>query len=68
MYLHDIETNFNQPEHNFDDVEIISDASIFRHKVFPYGVSKLVSLELEEVSKIHWYILNNYEEVSDYFE
>ena len=56
MYLHDIETNFNQPERNFDDVEIISDASIFRHKVSPYGASKLVSLELEEINKIHWYI------------
>ena len=56
MYLHDIETKFNRPERNFDDVEIIGDASIFRHKVSPYGASKLVSLELEEINKIHWYI------------
>ena len=63
MYLHDIETKFNRPERNFDDVEIIGKASIFIHKVFPYGASKLVSLKLEEINKIHWYILNNCEEV-----
>ena len=68
MYLLDIETKFNRPERNFDDVEIIGNASIFRHKVSPYGASKLVSLELEEINKIHWYILNNCEEVRDYFE
>ena len=68
MYLLDIETKFNRSERNFDDVEIIGNAFIFRHKVSPYGASKLVSLELEEINKIHWYILNNCEEVRDYFE
>ena len=68
MYLRDIETKFNRPERNFDDNDKVGDASIFKHRLRPYGGRKLIQLPHSEIEKIHWYILNNCVELRDYLE
>lgn len=70
MYLHEIETRFNRPERNPDYVQerSSSSVSVFRQLARPFGRKKSIFLTKKECDKVHWYILNNCQDVQPYME
>ena len=70
MYLDDIETRFNYTDHNADhkwgDNE--SMLSIFKQIVRPTGAKRYEFMDVNELSKAHFYVQNNYEEIKDFIE
>ena len=70
MYLDDIETRFNHTDHNTDcewgDNE--PTLSIFKQTVRPIDTRRYKFMDVNELSKAHFYVLNNYEEIEDFIE
>ena len=70
MYLDDIEEKFNHADRNADckwgDNE--PTLSIFKQTVRPIGARKYKFMDVNELSKIYFYILNNYKEIKDFIE
>ena len=70
MYLDDIEIRFNGTDRNADykwsDNELI--LSIFKQMIRPIGGRRYEFIDVNELSKIHFYVLNNYEEIKDFIE
>ena len=68
MYLDNIEIRFNHADHNADrewgDNELT--LSIFKQMVQPTGIRRYEFMNVNELSKAHFYILNNYEEIKDF--
>lgn len=70
MYLNRIDTKFNQKERNDDARPSTRKAklSIFSQAARPFGGRKQVQLPHSIINKMHWYILNNCEEIRPYLE
>ena len=70
IYLDDIKIRFNHTDHNMDhewgDDE--PTLSIFKQTVRPMGGRRYDFMDMNELSKAHFYILNNCEEIEDYIE
>ncbi|CAI0559000.1 unnamed protein product [Linum tenue] len=67
MYLDGIETQFNALERNFD-IEVDGKLSVFSSKLRPLGHGKPVTMSVEDLDMVHWYVLSNCEEVLPYLE
>ncbi|KAL0559314.1 hypothetical protein IC582_003922 [Cucumis melo] len=68
-YLSGIETRFNRDDRNDDNImddEVFGEFEVFRQSVQPLGASTLRTLSPEEKQQVHWYILNNCKEITDY--
>ncbi|XP_026383104.1 uncharacterized protein LOC113278498 [Papaver somniferum] len=72
LYLRGIETKFNRPDRNDDTSDDgqrpKGKLSVFAQKVRPFGAKVKKSLTLEEREKIHWFILDNCDEVRPYMD
>lgn len=70
MYLNWTKTKFNQKERNDDAQPTLCKAklSIFSQVARPFGGRKQVQLPHADIKKMHWYILNNCEEIRPYLE
>ncbi|XP_026401685.1 uncharacterized protein LOC113297433 isoform X2 [Papaver somniferum] len=72
MYFTETETKFNRKERNDDELDGSlrrqGAISVFAQKVRPTGAVDIKSLSPEERDQIHWYILNNCEEVQPYMK
>ena len=70
MYLDDIKIRFNRTDCNADrewgDNEPI--LSIFKQMVRPIGGRRYEFMDVNELSKVHFCILNNCEEIEDFIE
>ena len=67
MYLQGIETYFNRAEQNFDMAKE-GGLPIFSQKFRPIEGSKYIELRKEELNIVHWYILNNCDDVEPFIE
>ena len=70
MYIRDIETQFNRPERNADNIEArpSSSISVFHQRARLFGKPKAIMLTQDEREKVRWYILNNTEKLQPYLE
>ncbi|XP_028057181.1 uncharacterized protein LOC114261174 [Camellia sinensis] len=69
MYFHEGETRFNRPERNYDGpIEAAQDGNlfVFRQKVRGLGAAINDVLNLADLKKVRWYVLNNCDEVRPY--
>ena len=70
MYLDDIEIRFNYTDRNADceggDNE--PTLSIFKQTIRPIGARRFAFMDMNELSKAYFYVLNNYEEIEDFIE
>ena len=67
MYLRRVETKFTRPQRNIDVDEILTDGlSVFSNVARPYGKKDFRMLTPQETDDMHWYVLNNCEEVEAY--
>ena len=70
MYLDDIEIKFNHTDCNtdyeWDDNELM--LSIFKQMVRSIGVRRYKFMDVNELSKAYFYVLNNYEKIKDFIE
>ena len=66
MYLHCIDTKFNQAERNYDGEVQEDGLNVFSQKVRPFGAYTYENLTKEEREMGHWYVLNNCENVEPY--
>ena len=70
MYLDDIKIRFNHTDRNADckwgDNE--PTLSIFKQTVRSIGERRYEFLHMNEQSKVHFYILNNYKKIKDFIE
>ena len=70
MYLNDIEIRFNHTDRNADrewgDDE--PTLSIFKQMVRPLGGRKYEFMDMNELSKAYFYVLNNYKEIKNFIE
>ena len=70
MYLDDIEIRFNRTDrnanHEWDDNE--STLSIFKQIVRPTGAKRYEFMDVNKLSKVYFYVLNNCEEIKDFIE
>ena len=70
MYLDNIETIFNHTDHNADH-EWADDEptlSIFKQMVRPMSERRYEFIDVNELSKVHFYVLNNYKKIKDFIE
>ena len=69
-YLDDIETIFNHADcnadHEWGDNEPM--LSIFKQMVQPTGAKRYEFMDVNELSKVYFYILNNYEEIKNFIK
>ncbi|KAM6545672.1 hypothetical protein CsatB_026408 [Cannabis sativa] len=70
MYLHGIETRFNCPDRNPDDVGVRrqSTLSIFNLPTRPFRKQSSIRISEDERNMVHWYILNNCPELEPNLE
>lgn len=70
MYLRGIETRFNRPDRNSDHgaMQRPSTLSVFNQHSRPFGMQKSFQLTENQHNGIHWYILNNCDELQPYLE
>lgn len=70
MYLQDIETRFNREERNYDGSTTTqcTGLKVFTQSVRPFGAYKIIKLQSKDFDKARYYVLNNSEETSAYFE
>ena len=70
MYLDDIEIRFNRTDCNVDCEQSNNKPtlSIFKQMVRPIGGRRYEFMDVNELSKAHFYVLNNYEEIEDFIE
>ena len=70
MYLDDIETRFNRIDRNADREWSDNEPtlSIFKQTVRPIGARRYEFMDVNELSKAHFYILNDCEEIEDFIE
>ena len=70
MYLTRIETCFNRSERNEDRFEdrVQGCLSIFSQQARPLGSRQHLQFSKEELTKAHWYIMNNCPELRPYLE
>ncbi|XP_062093595.1 uncharacterized protein LOC133799612 [Humulus lupulus] len=70
MYLHGIETRFNRPDRNPDEVGVRrqSTLSIFNMPTRPFGKQSSISITEEQRNMVHWYIVNNCPELEPYLK
>ncbi|KAL6577530.1 hypothetical protein OROMI_009858 [Orobanche minor] len=67
QYLEGIETKFNRPDRYYDGEDQVEDrVSTFSHKIRPFGGAIDGTLSREEYCTMHWYVLNNTEEMRPY--
>ena len=68
MYLQGVETRFNREERNCDRSQGQHEGklSIFGHHVRPLGATNRTHLDLSELTKARWYVLNNCSEIEHY--
>ena len=70
MYLDDIKIGFNRIDCNTDrewgDNEPM--LSIFKQIVWPIDAKRYEFMDVNELSKAHFYVLNNYKEIEDFIE
>ena len=70
MYLDDIEIRFNHTDRNVDcewgDNKLT--LSIFKQMVWPINGRRYEFMDVNELSKVYFYVLNNYEEIEDFTE
>ncbi|RVX02608.1 hypothetical protein CK203_016440 [Vitis vinifera] len=70
MYLTGIETRFNRSERNEDRFEdrVQGCLSIFSQQARPLGSRQHLQFSKEELTKAHWYIMNNCPELRPYLD
>ena len=70
MYLTGIETRFNRSERNEDRFEhrVQGCLSIFSQQARPLGSRQHLQFSKDELTKAHWYIMNNCPELRPYLE
>ena len=70
MYLDDIEIRFNCTDSNADREWDNNESmlSIFKHMVRTIGGRIYEFMDVNELSKAHFYILNNCEEIEDFIK
>ena len=70
MYLDDIEIRFNYTDRNADckwgDNE--PTLSIFKQMVQSFDARRYEFMDINELSKIHFYVLSNCEKIEDFIE
>ena len=70
MYLDDIETRFNHTDCNADrkwgDNKLM--LSIFKQMIRSFGGRRYEFIDVNELSKVHFYVLNNYEKIEYFIE
>ena len=70
MYLDDIEIRFNCTDHNSDrkwgDNEPM--LSIFKQMIRSISARRYEFMDVNELSKAYFYVLNNYEKIEDFIE
>lgn len=73
MYLTQIDTKFNQRARNYDGVtNEKNDLTVFSMRVRPFGnikrtlVKESIILSIEDLQKVHLFVLRNCEEVDKY--
>ena len=70
MYLDDIEIRFNRTDRNADrewnDNE--PTLSIFKQTVRPIGARRYEFMDVNELSKAHFYVLNNYKKIKNFIK
>ena len=70
MYLDDIEIRFNYADHNVDrewgDNEPM--LPIFKQMVQLAGARRYEFMDVNKLSKVYFYVLNNYEEIEDFIK
>ena len=70
MYLDDIETRFNHANRNanyeWGDNELT--LSIFKQMVRPTGARKFKFMDVNELSKAYFYVLNNCKEIKNFIK
>ena len=42
--------------------------SISKQTVWPIGARKFIFMDVNDLSKVYFYVLNNYEEIKDFIE
>ena len=70
MYLDDVETRFNRTERNADHEwgDNAPTLSIFKQTVRPIGGKRYEFMDVNELSKAHFYVLNNCQEIEGFIE
>ncbi|KAL2492096.1 Uncharacterized protein Adt_27724 [Abeliophyllum distichum] len=68
MYLYDIETRFNRPDRNDNGGTPTACLSIFSQNTRQLGRAEPKLLSKQEIDRVHWYILNNCDEVRQYLD
>ncbi|XP_028091977.1 uncharacterized protein LOC114292268 [Camellia sinensis] len=69
MYFNEGETKFNKPEWNYDGpIKATQDGNIFVFKQKVRGIRVAINdvLNLKDLKKARWYVLNNCDEVQPY--
>ena len=70
MYLNDIKIRFNHVDRNADHKQGDDKPTlfIFKQMVQPMGGRRYQFMDMNELSKTHFYILNNCKEIKDFIE
>ena len=70
MYLDDIETRFNCVDHNVDCEWGDNEPTlfIFKQTIRSIGARRFAFMDMNELSKAYFYVLNNYEEIEDFIK
>ena len=70
MYFDDIKIRFNRTDRNIDhewgDNELT--LSIFKQTVQSIGTKRYEFMDVNELSKAYFYVLNNYEKIIDFIK
>ena len=70
VYFDDIETRFNYEDYNtdreWDDNE--PTLSIFKQTIRPTSAKRYEFMDMNELSKVYFYVLNNYKKIKDFIE
>ena len=70
IYLDDIKIRFNHAVRNADHEwgDNKSMLSIFKQMVRSIGAKNFIFMDVNELSKAYFYVLNNYEEIKNFIE
>ena len=69
MYLHGVETVFNQEEKNYDGGDNGPGLAIFTQNLCPFGqLPRAVDVSVADRELAHWFVLHNSLEVDKYLE
>ena len=69
MYLHGVETVFNQEKMNYDRGDSGPGLAIFTQNVCPFGhLPRAIDVSVADRELAHWFVLHNSLEVDVYLE